>query len=365
MQVTIDHLALSYGSFAAVRDLSLTVNDGESLVLLGKSGCGKTSTMRCIAGLEEPSGGRITIGDNVVFDADAKLNLPANRRNVGLVFQSYAIWPHMTVFQNIAFPLRMKKLPKAELRERVTEMLGIVGLAHLADNGASMLSGGQMQRVALARSLAMSPAVMMLDEPLSNLDARLRDDLRVELRRLQQELGLTSIYVTHDQGEALALADRIAIMEDGNISQLATPEEIYARPASASIATFLGFGNVFRVGENLSGDTVRLADHDMEVTVGEQTDPAGGRSVTFRPENVRLSDVPPENTVNAWRGTVEVSVFQGAFARCTVELEGGLRLELTTQGSDWHRPVKGDRVWVQVDPKSVRVVPDAVEEAVA
>jgi iron(III) transport system ATP-binding protein len=352
MDVTITDLSLAYGDFVAVRHLSLDIADGESLVLLGQSGCGKTSTMRCVAGLEDPSGGSIAIGGRTVFDAAAGVAVAPNKRNVGLVFQSYAVWPHMTVLENVSFPLKMKRRSKKETRTKALETLELVGLAHLADKGASLLSGGQMQRVALARSLAMEPNVMLLDEPLSNLDARLREDLRVELRRLQLELGLTSVYVTHDQGEALALADRIAIMQHGRISQLASPEETYRNPASASIAEFLGVSNIFR----LAGAR-KLADYDMEVAA-EGSVPSGDVSVCIRPEHVRLTD-RPEATVNSWPGTVAVSVFQGSFARCSVTLDAGPTVEV--QLHDTVRvPRQHDRVHVEIDPRHVQVLPQEV-----
>jgi iron(III) transport system ATP-binding protein len=363
MDVKIENLSLTYGDLAAVKQLSLEIGDGESLVLLGQSGCGKTSTMRCVAGLEVPSAGTISIGGTTVFDSGRKVNLPPNRRNVGLVFQSYAVWPHMTVLENVAFPLKMKRTDKKKMRETALATLEMVGLAHVADKGASLLSGGQMQRVALARSLAMEPNVMLLDEPLSNLDARLREDLRVELRRLQLELGLTSIYVTHDQGEALALADRIAIMQHGRISQLATPVEIYRNPASASIAKFLGVANIFEARRPSAGDrTVALTEHELEVAVDTPVPAGADVSVCIRPERVRLETQPDGATtaVNSWPGTVEVSVFQGSHARCTIRLDAGPVVEAQSSevGTDVLR--QGDRVHVQVDPKHVQLLPHEV-----
>lgn len=362
MDVKIKNLSLTYGDFTAVKNLSLDIDNGESLVLLGKSGCGKTSTMRCVAGLEDPTGGSITIGDTVVVDADRSVNVSPNKRNVGLVFQSYAVWPHMTVLENVSFPLRMKKAPKSQIRAKALETLELVGLAHVAQKGASMLSGGQMQRVALARSLAMEPAVMLLDEPLSNLDARLREDLRVELRRLQVELGLTSIYVTHDQGEALALADRIAIMQDGRISQLATPEDTYRRPASASIAEFLGVSNIFKVQPASPLDMrVRLADHDLEVAL-DTTDAmlTGDDSVCIRPEDVRVASGPSTPGPNTWNGTVLVSLFQGAFARCTVQVDNGPVIDVHADVRDLAEFHQGERVHVRLDPRHVRLLPQHV-----
>ncbi|WP_433869157.1 ABC transporter ATP-binding protein [Saccharopolyspora sp. CA-218241] len=365
MKVGVEALELTYGEHRAVKDLDLTIPDGQSVVLLGQSGCGKTSTMRCIAGLESPSGGRITIGDRTVFDAGKATSIPSHKRNVGMVFQSYAVWPHMTVADNVAFPLRMKGIGKSEARKRAIGVLEVVGLGHLGGRGASMLSGGQMQRVALARSMAMEPAVLLLDEPLSNLDARLRDDLRYELRRIQVEQGLTSLYVTHDQQEALSLADRIAIMQGGRITQLGTPEEIYAAPASASIASFLGVTNVFEV-EDTAGDRVRLAGSGQFLAVADGT--AGGSGTRFaciRPEHVRVepaAEAATDSAANHLRGTVEVAVFQGASIRCTVRIGTGLELAAICPPPVTGTLATGTEVTVRVDARAVRVLPEHVVE---
>lgn len=358
MQVTMENLTLSYGSFTAVRGLSLDIQDGESVVLLGESGCGKTSTMRCVAGLEVPDTGRITIGERDVFNDRKKVNIAPNRRNVGMVFQSYAVWPHLTVVENVSFSQRMRGADRATAKRKAMATLDIVGLSHLADKGASLLSGGQMQRVALARSLAMEPNVMLLDEPLSNLDARLRDDLRVELRRLQQDLGLTSIYVTHDQGEALALADRIAIMQKGRIAQLASPHEIYRSPASASIAKFLGVSNVFAMKGGMIGrHRIQLKDHPLEVNVAGPATTSGDVSVCLRPESVRVERTEPTAAVNRWQGTVRVVVFQGSHLRCAVELDDGPMVEVLSHEGGDERLQHGDRVWVSVAPEHCLVLP--------
>ena len=367
MKVGVEALELTFGEHRAVKNLDLTIPDGQSVVLLGQSGCGKTSTMRCIAGLESPSGGRITIGDRTVFDGAAGTSVPSHKRGVGMVFQSYAVWPHMTVADNVAFPLKMKRIAKAEARRRAVEVLDVVGLGHLGDRGASMLSGGQMQRVALARSMAMEPAVLLLDEPLSNLDARLRDDLRVELRRIQVERGLTSLYVTHDQQEALALADRIAIMQGGRITQLGAPEEIYAAPASASIASFLGVTNVFAV-DAVDRDRVTLIDTGQSLAVADGT--AGGTGSRFaciRPEHVRVdpgsSAGDADAGTNRLHGTVEVSVFQGASIRCTVRTGAGVELEAICPPPVTGTLAAGTEVTVSVDARAVRLLPEHVTES--
>src|SRR5882724_6311538 len=226
-------------SSGGVHDLCLDVAAGEFYTLLGPSGCGKTTTLRCVAGLEEPSSGRIAIADRSVFDADTNIFLPANQRDLGMVFQSYAVWPHMSVFENAAFPLRMsrdRRWSMAEIRKRVTRTLETMDLAAVADRSAALLSGGQQQRLALARALVAEPRLLLLDEPLSNLDALLREQMRIELRRLQKEIGITTVYVTHDQSEALALSDRIAVMTTGRIAQIGTPHQIYQQPGSAFVA---------------------------------------------------------------------------------------------------------------------------------
>ncbi|MEU6641939.1 ABC transporter ATP-binding protein [Saccharomonospora sp. NPDC046836] len=357
MEVTIRGLTLDYGGFVAVRNLDLDVAAGESIVLLGQSGCGKTSTMRCVAGLEEPTDGVIRIGDRTVFDAAAGKSVPAHRRNVGMVFQSYAVWPHRTVQENVVFPLRMAKVPKENARRTALGVLEMVGLAHLADRGASKLSGGQMQRVALARSIAMQPAVLLLDEPLSNLDARLRDGLRVELRRIQQEQELTSIYVTHDQTEALALADRVAIMQDGRITQLSSPAELYSRPASVSIAAFLGVTNVYPV-ESGDGGTIRLAGSGTVLRT-EHAGGAAGHSACVRPEAVRVTSAA-DGGPNAMCGTVRTRSYQGSLTRMSIVLEGGLVMDSVLPSGAAVGLDIGTAVQVDVAPADVRVLPQDV-----
>jgi iron(III) transport system ATP-binding protein len=361
MHVSINNLTLSYGTFTAVRDFELEIEDGESIVLLGQSGCGKTSTMRCVAGLEVPDTGRIRIGDSDVFNSENSTNVPPNKRNIGMVFQSYAVWPHLTVLENVSFPLKMRGVDRVTTKRKALETLEIVGLAHLADKGASLLSGGQMQRVALARSLAMEPNVMLLDEPLSNLDARLRDDLRLELRRLQLELGLTSIYVTHDQSEALALADRIAIMQNGRIAQLATPVETYRSPASASIARFLGVSNVFPVKRPKTGaHLVALADFPMAITVATALRALDEQSVCLRPESLTIAASEDANARNQWPGTIQIVAFQGSYLRCTVQIDNGPVVEVLSREESVETLHHGDRVWLTADPEGIQVLSNDV-----
>ena len=360
MKITIENLQLRYGKFTAIDNMELEIGDRESVVLLGKSGCGKTSTMRCIAGLEEPTAGRITIGDTVVFDAEAGINVPSNKRNVGMVFQSYAVWPHMTVFQNVAYSLKLQKLPKAEIKKRVFETLELVGLESFADRGASLLSGGQMQRVALARSLVMRPSVLLLDEPLSNLDARLRDRLRIELREIQLQLGLTTVYVTHDQQEAFALADRIALMQDGIIVQMDEPTAMYTQPVSASIAHFLGVSNVHPVTPAPSGDFT-FADGGLTVATSAPVPAPGAKDLMacVRSEDIKLSSDGAPGT-NSWQGIVRVASFQGSSIRYAVEVGDGITLDVVAPRGAQAAFGIGETVWATVDPSAVQVLPDAV-----
>ncbi|MFE9320830.1 ABC transporter ATP-binding protein [Nocardia sp. NPDC052278] len=368
MKVTIDNLTLSYAGNTVVRDLDLDIADGESLVLLGQSGCGKTSAMRCIAGLETPDAGRIAIGDHVVYDSAKGRAVPPHRRNVGMVFQSYAVWPHRTVFENVAFSLKMQKVGKQEIRTRVLEALDLVGLRELADRGASLLSGGQMQRVALARSLVMRPSVLLLDEPLSNLDARLRERLRMELRELQLRLGLTTVYVTHDQVEAFALADRIALMQQGRIVQIGTPEEIYTKPTCASIADFLGVGNIFRCTPSTGQrGVVQLTDYPsiavrVEATPAE-TDPI---IVCLRPEDLLVTAVDESTpTGQFWSGRVEVASYQGASIRYRVTLDDGPEVEAIATGHASRVLGIGERARVAAVPGGAQILRDDRVETTA
>lgn len=251
--VSLRNVTLSYGQTVAVPELNLDIREGELIALLGPSGCGKTTSMRAIAGLLTPASGTIEI------DGQDVTRMPANKRGIGLVFQSYALFPHLSAFENVAFGLRLRKLPDAEVRERANQGMATVGLTGFEARKPGEMSGGQQQRLALARSLVMEPKVLLLDEPLSNLDARLRLEMRNELQRVQKDTGITMVFVTHDQSEALALADRIVLMKEGKIEQLGTPAELYAAPTTAFAADFMGFENIFRAeGDDLVSDHGRL-----------------------------------------------------------------------------------------------------------
>ena len=333
MSIEVGRLRKSYGAARAVDDIGFAIATGQMLVLLGPSGCGKTTTMRCIAGLELPDAGTIAIGGKPVLDLDRRINVAVNKRNVGMVFQSYAIWPHMTVAENVGYPLDMARVPRAEKEARVKEILALVGLAGFAERGASYLSGGQMQRVALARSLVMRPAVLLFDEPLSNLDARLRDHLRIELRELQTSLGITSVYVTHDQREALALADVMAVMQAGRIAQIGDPVSVYRGPRTAAIADFLGYSNIFPaqpVGAAGEGVVVALDGQPGRLLAAAAPAASGAIAACIRPEDVRVeaaasgaagaeAELPPGQVL----GTVVLASFLGSHMQYRVRVAAG------------------------------------------
>ena len=280
---------------AAIDDVSFTIAAGEIVVLLGPSGCGKTTTLRCVAGLEHPTSGRIIIGGTMYTDPQAGVLVPPRARNLGMVFQSYAVWPHMTVRQNVAYPLKARGVKRAEQAGLIEEALSLVELSAYADRPVTQLSGGQMQRVALARSMVYQPQILLLDEPLSNLDAQLRLRLRDDLRRIIKRVGLTALYVTHDQQEAVVLGDRIGVMRDGLLLQLAAPDELYNRPADLFVAGFTGASNVV-AGRLVSRDdgfgVVAAGSGEMlKVRLGANLAPNAAVSVALRPDNVALDPV--------------------------------------------------------------------------
>lgn len=310
---------------AAVDGVSFRVPDGSLFTLLGPSGCGKTTTLRCIAGLETPDAGSIEVGGQLVYSGDRRRNVPAHRRQIGMVFQSYAIWPHMSVFENAAFPLRVlprrERPNETEIREAVGRILGVVELDGLESRRATDLSGGQQQRLAVARALVMNPDLLLLDEPLSNLDAKLRESMRFELKRLQQELGFTSVYVTHDQVEALALSTWIAVMRAGKIVQIARPREIYEHPVNEFVADFIGRSNFIDavIGSKAEGSgkqyRVETAVGEMRAIAHHEYDPGVKIKVGIRPERILLEDdeggTIEEGRENVLRGKVVTRQFLG------------------------------------------------------
>jgi iron(III) transport system ATP-binding protein len=318
---------------------SFEVPEGELFTLLGPSGCGKTTTLRSIAGLEEPDIGQVSLDGEDVFNSNKNLTIPSYERDIGMVFQSYAIWPHMSVFENAAYPLkvsRTRKFSKAEIMEKVRTILKMVGMEEFIDRPSTQLSGGQQQRLALARALTREPKLLLLDEPLSNLDAQLREQMRSELQRLQREWGVTSIYVTHDQSEALAISDRIAVMNMGHIIQLGPPKEIYNRPTSEFVANFIGKTNLLHgdVSDDAAKDSMAKVKTQLGELVCYFTAPipqGKNMAVVIRPENIHLvgpkettpADLSPENRTS---GKIVHEVYLGEIVEYTVDLGNGIEV---------------------------------------
>ena len=284
-QVRIEHIFKRFGGVTAVNDFDLVVEDGEFVSILGPSGCGKTTTLRMVAGFERATEGEIYIGDKCVSSSLKNTFVPPEKRDIGMVFQSYAVWPHMTVLDNVGYPLKIQKVAKEERVKRVKEMLALVHLEEYAERYPHQLSGGQQQRVALARALVARPGLLLLDEPLSNLDAKLRESMRFEILSLQKELGITVVYVTHDQGEAMAMSDRIVVMSKGFVQQIGAPHEIYANPANKMVADFIGLVN-FLPGEITDG---RVHIAGMATSLPNPSSLTGSVTIAVRPENITLS----------------------------------------------------------------------------
>jgi len=322
--VTVEEVSVGYGAVTAVERVSFAVEAGEHLTLLGPSGCGKTTILRAIAGLEHPRDGRITIGGAAVYDGDAAINVAPEKRGLSMVFQSYAIWPHMSVADNVGFPLRVRGISRKAARPAIERALALVDLADFPDRPATRLSGGQQQRVALARAIAYETRVVLLDEPLSNLDAQLRVQMRGELAELRRRLGFTAIYVTHDQEEAFSLSDRIMVMRAGRIEQRGTPAEIHATPRTRFVAGFLGVRNIFDADIAPTGSDGGVEARLADGTVLRARDPFGGprngrAAVAFRPGAVSLEPARSGGR-QARVGTVARSLFVGdlaqVFVRC-------------------------------------------------
>lgn len=361
-QVKLHEVAKRFGDVTAVQRLNLTIREGEFFTLLGPSGCGKTTILRMIAGFYQPSEGRI------FFDENDITNLPPHRRDTGMVFQNYALFPHMTVMENVAFGLKVRKCPKDEIKRRVEEALAQVRLAGFGERRISQLSGGQQQRVALARALVIRPRILLLDEPLSNLDARLRDEMRTEIIKLQRSLGITTVYVTHDQTEALTMSDRIAVFNQGVCQQVGTPMEVYNTPNNSFVAAFVGETNLLPCTvQSVTAETVTVSCGEWVLTVDnypENTDllppdPAGkAMFASIRPEGIRLTD---EFAPNAVKGTVTLIQFTGSFLQCTAELEGGITLRALflnrRRGMEQIRA--GETLWFELPRDQIRLVPPA------
>jgi iron(III) transport system ATP-binding protein len=354
-EVHVQHLTKSFGATRVLDDVTFAARDGQLVTLLGPSGCGKTTTLLSIAGLETPDRGNITCGDVQFFDADAKVQLAAESRNVGIVFQTYAIWPHMTVAGNVAFPLEIRRRPRSEINRRVAEVLDLVEMGRYATRYPYQLSGGQQQRVALARALAHSPDLLLLDEPFSNLDAKLRERARIWFRALQRRLKLTTVFVTHDQDEALSMSDRILVMDHGRIAQEGTPEEVYRSPTTPFVADFVGQCNLLDgMVESIGDRCVVVGSNGLKFSVA--VDHAGFPVATpvtlaVRPESVHLRIAPVQaGESNAFSGKLESTSFFGDHFRSEVVI-GPLRLAILSRS----RPPDGDMV-VTIEPGDVVVL---------
>jgi spermidine/putrescine transport system ATP-binding protein len=356
--ITIDHVVKRFGSYVAVQDANFMIERGEFFSLLGPSGCGKTTTLRMIAGFEQPTEGRILLEGKDVS------RVPPYRRNVNTVFQHYALFPHMTVADNVAFGPRSQKLAPAETSRRVRELLEVVRLTQYADRKPAQLSGGQQQRVALARALANYPSALLLDEPLGALDLKLRQAMQLELKRIQREVGITFIYVTHDQEEALTMSDRIAVMNEGRVEQIGPPQEIYHSPSSIFVANFIGVANLLpAVVQQVNGvtATVLLAGSQrVPVPVGAVSlRPGGAATVMVRPERLRLAAEAPRDGAGV-STTLEHAVFQGPVVRCTLRAADGTEIVAHVGPEQDLPPLRpGLALWANWDLDAARLLPPA------
>jgi ABC-type Fe3+/spermidine/putrescine transport system ATPase subunit len=343
----LEQITKRFGSVVAVRDFNLTVEEGEFVSLLGPSGCGKTTILRCIAGFEQPDTGRVYFYDQVVND------VPPERRDVGMVFQAYALFPNMTVGQNIAFPLMIKGCAKTEQAKRVTELLDLVQLQGLENRYPRQLSGGQQQRVALARALAKQPKVLLLDEPLSALDAKIREELRVEIRRIQTTLAITTIYVTHDQEEALSISDRVVVMNQGIIQQVGTPTHIYRRPETLFVARFVGTTNLFP-GQVMGDHQFRWRDHTFRVADAARWPSGTQAMLAVRPEamGLALSDDQIPVACNAISARIEPLTFLGSTVRVTLRAEGDTTVRVDLPAEAAAGLSLGQQVYVYFSPEA-------------
>lgn len=329
--MTLDQIDVSYDKKKQIlKGLSLDVKKGELVSLLGPSGCGKSTTLRVVAGFIEPQGGSFTL------DGEEMTKVPVHKRNFGIVFQSYALFPHLSVFDNVAFGLRTRKMDKELIEKKVTEILEVCGLTEFRDRFPKQMSGGQRQRVALARALVIEPKLLLLDEPLSNLDAKLRVSMRVEIKRLQKKLGITTLFVTHDQEECFSISDKVAVMNGGVIEQYDTPEHIYSKPATEFVARFIGFEN-FLTLEKMGAHEYRAADGSRFHV--EMDGPSGEFAGTIRPDDIRLADV--SQTANVLEGTIGVRTFLGKSYQYEVNTAAGaLRVNMDTE----HEFAEGERI---------------------
>jgi iron(III) transport system ATP-binding protein len=357
--VEVQGLVKWFGNDRAVDDVSFSVPHGKFLTLLGPSGCGKTTTLMSIAGLHGIDAGLIRVGGIIFTSKSDGIFLPPEKRDIGMVFQSYAIWPHMTVAQNVAYPLEIRKLPRPEIDERVADVLKLVGLTEMAQKLATQLSGGQQQRAALARAIVSRPRLLLFDEPLSNLDLKLREQMRVELKRIQHEVGITSIYVTHDQAEALVMSDDIIVMSKGRIEQKGPPHEVYAHPANAYVSGFIGIANLLkgRVIEATAAGrgAVEVTENGAAVTLpcrlGAGVRAGAEAVVSIRPENVRA--LRERDGPGALEGEVLQAIFLGNCVDCRVRWRD---FEWRVLAHPRDRLRAGERVYLRLDPEHTLAV---------
>ena len=352
-ELEVRNLVKRFTAQSVVGPLSFSVEAGEFVSLLGPSGCGKTTTLRCIAGFESPTEGSILLNGLSIESQ------PPNRRNIGLVFQNYALFPHLTIFENVAFGLRLRRVGDTELRRRVGHALELVGLPDLAARYPRQLSGGQQQRIAIARSVVLEPRILLFDEPLSNLDLKLRLAMRRELRELQRRLGKTAVYVTHDQGEALALSDRIVVMSNGRIEQIGRPQEIYERPANPFVADFIGSSNLVDATV-IGSDSVAtiISTGVLTLRAGVTAHPPGVRVVAMvRPERIRLAAADEAAGDNRLSARIRETTYLGQDLHLLLGVDGGQELSVVTQGSAAHRLAPGDEVVVTVDAADIFLLP--------
>lgn len=342
-----------------LKGISLNIPEGSLYTFLGPSGCGKTTTLRCVAGLERPDGGRISIDSQAVFASGERVYIPTNKRPIGMVFQSYAIWPHMTVAENVAYPLTIQRRPKDEIRRRVGEVLKVVGLDGLEDRPAPKLSGGQQQRVAFARALINEPKVMLLDEPLSNLDAKLRVQMRSEIKALQRRTNITTIFVTHDQAEALAISDQIAVMHGGKLIEVGAPHQLYSRPTRRFTATFLGLtnlidGKVLELGNNGHLGKIETKKGVLNFVPAPSLKKDQKAVISIRPENIPVHKEKPQGLDNILEGTVHEAIFMGDAYHCTIAVGGDL---LAVHIHPFFNVSPGDKLFLHLDPQSCNGLP--------
>lgn len=361
--VQLTNITKKFKDVTAVKDLNLTINEGEFFTFLGPSGCGKTTTLRMIAGFYYPTAGTITFNDRDMT------KVPPEKRNTGMVFQNYALFPHMSVFENVAFGLKVRKLNKSDIKRKVMDVLEKVRLEQYYDRQVSQLSGGQQQRVALARALVIEPDILLLDEPLSNLDARLRDQMRTEILRLQRDFGITTIYVTHDQVEALTMSDRIAVFNMGKCQQVGTPLDIYNNPVNDFVAQFIGETNLFPVEPEITDEQIKvykLKDSNFKIHAKHKKseisdDKHSGLYMSIRPEAVRLKNEKMEGN-NVVEGVIEIVQFTGASVHFFVRVDKSITVRITRLNKGPHTYFnEGDKVFVQLPEEHIRIVPKAGE----